>query len=122
MTLSHYLKEKLQVNTIPASRFSGPATDSNSTKAHTSPPIDPSPPRLATLREDLSNLTGTRTPASILFSMPSSGNATEMMVFAFGTSNPRTKDTGAALIRHVWVYHYTMNLTQTVPDFPSSFN
>ncbi|KAJ1308178.1 hypothetical protein OPQ81_003893 [Rhizoctonia solani] len=87
--------------------------------AHASPPIDPTPPRLATLREDLSTLTGT--PASVLFSMPSSGNATEMMVFAFGTSNPRTKDAGATLIRHVWVYHYTMNLTQTVPDLPTSF-
>ncbi|CAE6456351.1 unnamed protein product [Rhizoctonia solani] len=88
--------------------------------AHASPPIDPSPPRIATLREDLSTLSGT--PASILFSMPSSGNATEMMVFAFGTSNPRTKNSGATLIRHVWVYHYTMNLTQTVPDLPPSFN
>ncbi|CUA73027.1 Glutamate-ammonia-ligase adenylyltransferase [Rhizoctonia solani] len=69
--------------------------------AHASPPIDPSPPRLATLREDLSK--STATPASILFSMPSSGNATEMMVFAFGTANPRTKDAGATLIRHVWM-------------------
>ncbi|CAE6438048.1 unnamed protein product [Rhizoctonia solani] len=85
--------------------------------AHASPPIDPAPPRIATLREDLSTLTGT--PSSVIFSMPSSGNATEMMVFAFGTSNPRTKDPGALLIRHVWVYHYTMDLTQTVPDQPT---
>ncbi|CEL61106.1 hypothetical protein RSOLAG1IB_09757 [Rhizoctonia solani AG-1 IB] len=84
---------------------------------HASPPIDPAPPRVATLREDLSTLAGT--PSSVLFSMPSSGNATEMMVFAFGTSNPRSKDPGALLIRHVWVYHHTMNLSQTVPDQPT---
>ncbi|CAE6485187.1 unnamed protein product [Rhizoctonia solani] len=90
------------------------------TVAHASPPIDPAPPRTATLREDLSTLTGT--PSSVVFSMPSSGNATETMVFAFGTSNPRSKDPGALLIRHVWVYHYTMDLTQTVPDQPTFFN
>ncbi|QRV93577.1 cytochrome b561 domain-containing protein [Ceratobasidium sp. AG-Ba] len=84
---------------------------------HNNPQVVNSPPRTATLQTTMSTFTG---PAVTLsFSLPSSGQTVENMIFALATRNPGSNDPSASLTQHNFKGNFQLDLTQTVPDLVS---
>ncbi|KAJ1308935.1 hypothetical protein OPQ81_004618 [Rhizoctonia solani] len=87
--------------------------------AHTEPRVVSNPPRVATIRSDLSTLTGSAITFS--FSMPSSGQTSEQMIYAFGRTKPNSNSVSASLNQHSTTGSFTLDLTGNVADIsPSS--
>ncbi|CAE6420825.1 hypothetical protein RSOLAG1IB_03757 [Rhizoctonia solani AG-1 IB] len=84
--------------------------------AHAQPLVVSNPPRVAAIRSDLSTLTG---PAvSFSFSVPSSGQTSESMIYAFGRTKPNSNSVSATLAQHAVTGSFTLDLTGTIPDSP----
>ncbi|CAE6480024.1 unnamed protein product [Rhizoctonia solani] len=82
--------------------------------AHSQPQVVSSPPRVATVRSDLSTLTGSAVTFS--FSMPSSGQTSENMIYAFGRTKPNSNSVSATLNQHSTTGTFTLDLTGNVAD------
>ncbi|CAE6465279.1 unnamed protein product [Rhizoctonia solani] len=82
--------------------------------AHSQPQVVSSPPRVATVRSDLSSLTGSAIAFS--FSMPSSGQTSEDMIYAFGRVKPNSNSVSATLNQHSTTGAFTLDLTGNVAD------
>ncbi|KAG9127846.1 hypothetical protein FRC07_008489 [Ceratobasidium sp. 392] len=87
--------------------------------AHAMPQVAPNPPRVASVRTDLSSLTGS---VSLSFTVPSSGQTSESMIYAMSVQRPDSSDPGAILRQHNFNGAFTLDLTQTVaaPGAPAS--
>ncbi|ELU45594.1 nucleoside diphosphate kinase [Rhizoctonia solani AG-1 IA] len=86
------------------------------TVAHAQPQVVSTPPRVAAIRSDLSTLTGSA--VSFSFSVPSSGQSSERMIYAFGRTKPNSNSVSATLAQHSVTGSFTLNLAGTVPDSP----
>ncbi|KAF8742844.1 Homocysteine S-methyltransferase, partial [Rhizoctonia solani] len=86
------------------------------TAAHAQPQVVSTPPRVAAIRSDLSTLTGSA--VSFSFSVPSSGQSSERMIYAFGRTKPNSNSVSATLAQHSVTGSFTLNLAGTVPDSP----
>lgn len=84
--------------------------------AHAEPQVVPSPPNVASLRFDLSSLTGSAITLS--FVQQSSGQTSQDMIYALGRTRPSSSDPAATLVQHAVNGQFTLDLTQTVPDIP----
>lgn len=82
--------------------------------AHSEPQVVSSPTRVATVRSDLSSLTGSA--ITFAFSMPSSGQTSEDMIYAFGRTKPNSNSVSADLAQHSTTGSFTLDLTGNVPD------
>ena len=86
--------------------------------AHAQPQVVANPARVAQLRSDLSSLTGSAIALS--FSVPSSGQTSENMIYAFGRTKPNSNDVAANLAQHNVNGAFSLDLTQTVADLPGN--
>ncbi|EUC66512.1 nucleoside diphosphate kinase [Rhizoctonia solani AG-3 Rhs1AP] len=86
--------------------------------AHAQPQVVSSPPRVATVRSDLSSLTGSAIAFS--FSVPSSGQTSEDMIYAFGRVKPNSNSVSATLNQHSTTGSFTLDLTGNIADGPSA--
>ncbi|CAE6534507.1 unnamed protein product [Rhizoctonia solani] len=86
--------------------------------AHSQPQVVSSPPRVASVRSDLSSLTSSAITFS--FSMPSSGQTAEDMIYAFGRVKPNSNSVSATLNQHSTTGSFTLDLTGNVADAPSA--
>ncbi|KAG8745774.1 hypothetical protein FRC10_007035 [Ceratobasidium sp. 414] len=84
---------------------------------HNDPQVVANPPRVASLRTDLSSLTGT---VSLSFVMPSSGQTTENMIYAMSTHKPGGSDPTASIQEHNFYGAFKLDMTQTVADLPGA--
>lgn len=82
--------------------------------AHAEPQVVASPPRVATVQTAFSSLTGPG--VSLTFSVPSSGQSTENMIYAMSLRKPSSSDPAATLQQHSVNGAFQLDLTQTVPD------
>ncbi|KAG9101820.1 hypothetical protein FS749_002713 [Ceratobasidium sp. UAMH 11750] len=85
--------------------------------AHAEPQVVANPPRVASLRTDLSSLTS---GVSLSFVVPSSGQTTENMIYAMSIQKPGSSDPAARLQQHNFNGAFRLDLTQTVPDPPGA--
>ncbi|KAG8694389.1 hypothetical protein FRC09_009882, partial [Ceratobasidium sp. 395] len=83
--------------------------------AHAMPQVVPNPPRVASVRTDLSSLTGS---VSLSFTVPSSGQTVENMIYAMSIHKPASNDPAAPLQQHNFNGAFSLDLTQTVADLP----
>ncbi|QRV75581.1 cytochrome b561 domain-containing protein [Ceratobasidium sp. AG-Ba] len=82
--------------------------------AHAEPQVVSSPARVASLQTSFSTLTGSA--VTLTFSMPSSGQTNEDMIYALSTQKPGSSDPAATLVEHNFKGTFQLDLTQTVPD------
>lgn len=85
--------------------------------AHAEPQIVANPAAVATLRTDLSSLTGGAITLS--FIQQSSGQTSQNMIYALGRTRPSSNDPAARLVQHAVTGQFTLDLTKTVADVPS---
>ncbi|KAH0589462.1 hypothetical protein H2248_005210 [Termitomyces sp. 'cryptogamus'] len=86
--------------------------------AEVMPTVDPNPPRIATLDNSLTSLSGDK--PSFGFTIPANSDTTQFIIMAFGIDLPGSSDPGATLRQHFEFKMVTLDLTKGSSTTPTS--
>ncbi|KIY46781.1 CBD9-like protein, partial [Fistulina hepatica ATCC 64428] len=87
---------------------------------HTIPNVVESPARVATLSDTLTSVSGGHGKTRFAFSMPSTGETTQDIIYAYSTTNPKSSSPHADIIRHIEHGRYQLSLQPATTSSPST--